>query len=97
MAQSVVNNLFDQFSTIKNEAEIVCKFVPHLEISDKVTLSYHSYDIAGSSLYDVAVYDSDDEYSREGDNFDLNDEPYKILAIQTDLNNFKTQFSLREI
>lgn len=96
VAQTVVNNLFTQFATVKNEADILARFAPQIEISDKVTISYRSYDFSEATLFDVAEFDVDD-FSREGDVFDLNDDEYKVLAVQTDLNNFTTQLLLREI
>jgi hypothetical protein len=96
VAQVVVNNLLDQFSSVKNECQIRTKFVPHLEISDKVLLSYRSYDIVGATLWDLFNWDEAD-WATEGDNFDLTDAEFKVISIQTDLNKFVTTFTLREI
>lgn len=96
IAQPIVNNLYTTFSILKNECNITTKFIPHLEISDKVLLSYRSYSVQDSTLWDLFNWDEAD-WATEGDNFDLNDVPFKVLSIQNDLNNFKTVFSLREI
>jgi len=95
-AQTIVNNLFSTFSELKNETTIKTRFVPQLDISDKISLFYKTYDISEVAIWDLAIWD-EDYWPDSGENFDINDQPYKILSIQTDLNNFTTTFNIREL
>jgi hypothetical protein len=96
-AQSVVNNLFNQNTTVKNECMLKAKFIPHLEISDKVEISYLSYAINNdTTLWDLFNWD-EANWATEGDIFDLFHDEFVISSIQTDLNSFRTNFTLREI
>jgi hypothetical protein len=95
-AQTVVNNLASTFGTVRDEIKMRTKFVPHLEISDKVSVSYRSYDITGQTIWDLFNWDEAD-WAAGGENFDLNSVGYKVLSLDTNLDNFTTQITLREI
>ena len=84
------------------EAVIKTTFVPHLELLDRVQASFHSYDLAGSTRWDVFDWapdtgDTGAAWSAEGENFDWNNRPFKILSRKLDLDNFSMEFNLREI
>jgi len=96
VAQSIVNNLADVFTSVKNECSIKTRFVPHIEISDKVLLSLRTFNVASATLWDLFNWDEAD-WATEGDNFDINGSPFKVLSINTNLNRFETTFSIREI
>lgn len=96
-AQSIVNNLYSRFNLLKNEIKIKTKFAPQLEISDKVLLNYHSYDTAGQTLWDVFLWDTDSWASEQGENFDFDNQPFKIISLNHDLNTLATNITLRDI
>ena len=95
-AQTIVNDLFTDFSGVKKEMDIDAKFHPTLEVLDRVDVSYRSYDVAFNSLWDVMVWDTD-TWSREGNNFDYDGKAYKILGKRINLDNFVMGTKLREI
>lgn len=107
-AQSIVNSLLTTFNEVKEEIKITAFFIPHVELLDRITFSYHSYSLAdqNNSLWDIMNWASDaaanpgdgGEWALEnGENFDYNDKAYKILSKSTNLDNFTTIFTLREI
>ena len=96
-AQTLVNNLYNEFSELKNELNITCKLIPQLEISDKVTVSYRSYSAEGFTQWDGFDWDGANWADEKGENFDWNLLPFKVLSIETDLENFTTTFQLRGI
>lgn len=105
-AQTIVTALLPTLNEVKEEVRITAKFIPNVEVLDRVTLSYHSYDLAGASLWDVfdwasasatAVNDGGNWSAEEGENFDYNSVEFKIIAKQTDLESFTTDITLRRV
>jgi len=95
-AQTIVNNLFNLFSIIKNEVRMDTKFVPQLEISDRVTLNYESDGLESEGLiWDAGEWDAEDW--ADSTNININNADYKILSKQHNLDDFKTTLSLRAI
>lgn len=105
-AQAIVNNLRNEFSTVNDELNITAKFTPQLEVLDKVTLNYHSYDLAETSIWDqfdwasasaTAPDDGGNWALEDGENFDYDNIEFKVLSRKTDLDKFTTTFQLRRI
>lgn len=104
-ADAIIANLYNSFAVMKQEIEVVTKFIPHLEISDRVDLNWNSYGIA-SRRWDLEDWASDAAAAQfdglswdpeTGENFDLNAFNMKILSKKTNLDDFTTTFILREI
>lgn len=93
-AQTIVNNVFSQLGSVGVEAVLTTKFIPQLELLDPVDLSFHSYDLGNKTLWDVAIWDTDN-WSAEGENFDFDSLGLKIISVRHDLANFKSEFSVR--
>lgn len=93
-AQTIVNNLFTQLGSVGVEAVITTKFIPQLEILDAIDVSYHSYDMAGQTLWDVGIWDTD-VWATEGENFDWDGLTFKNLGVRHDLSDFTSEFSIR--
>lgn len=96
-AQTISDNLLTEFGTLKNELSLEALFIPHLDISDRVGVNYRSYDITKASLWDQMFWDIDNWDAEEGENFEFEDEQFKILSISTNLDQFTTTFKLREV
>ena len=95
-AQTIANTAFTEYSVVRKEINFDAKLHPTLEILDRVDFSYRSYDAAFSSIWDVMVWDTD-RWSREGNNFDYEQKPYKILGKRMNLDNFSMNIKAREI
>lgn len=95
-AQSIVNTAYAALGTIGSEVTLIAKFVPNLEVLDRVDVSYYSFDLAGVTLWDVFDWDGAD-WAREGENFDWTALPFKVLSTKNDINKFTTTVRLRRI
>jgi hypothetical protein len=95
-AQAIVNATLAEFGTPGRECEINSKFIPDLELLDRVTVSYHSYDLAGISLWDVLLWD-DGNWATEGENFDWDSKGFKVLKIKHSLDKFITTSQIRQL
>ena len=104
-AQTAVDGLLTTFGTVQDEAYFTAKFIPHIDIFDRVTFSYRSYDMINSELWDGFEWASDTaalandggNWARDGDNFDINSTTFNIISRETDLDNFTTKFTIRSI
>ena len=96
-AQAVVNNLYSEFSELKEELVLKAKFIPDIQISDKVDLYYRSYDIAGVSVWDGFFWDIGTWSLDSGENFEWNGVAFKVLSIRHSLETFSTELRLRAV
>ena len=103
-AKTITDGLFSTFGTeLKTEVSIEAKFVPHIEILDKVQLSHRTYKPEENTLWNQFKWVADgtttgDTWADEsGENFDFFKEPFKVISKSTNLDNFTTKFILREI
>jgi len=105
-AQAIVNALLSNYSALKLEVNMTTKFVPDVEISDAVDVSYKTFDLTGSRLWDLENWASDasldpfdglswDSDNGESINFDAR--MFKVLSKMHDLDRFTTSFVLREV
>ncbi len=95
-AQAIVNNLYSISSAVPVDVVFETTFVPGLDVLDQIDLSYHSYDLAQNSLWDVVLWDNF-KWSQEGVNFDFNSTPAFLTAVKLDLDQFKVNFTARII
>lgn len=96
-ATLIVNSLASTFSVLKEELTIKTKFVPQLEVSDKIGFSYHSYSIIPRTLWDLFSWDVDAWAGAGGENFDLSGISYKILSINHNLEKLYTTLKIRAL
>lgn len=96
-AQTVVDNLFSEFSELKEEISVEAKFLPHVEIGDRVELYYRSYDIAATTIWDEFFWDDKDWATDDGENFEWFGIGFNVLSKRTDLERFTTSLKLRRI
>jgi hypothetical protein len=100
-AETIASSLFTEFSAIKYECEFTTSFVPHIDVLDRVTVTYDSSEISPQSLWDAynwggstATADSADLLWDEsgGDSIKLLNEEFKIIAIDLNLDNLECKF-----
>lgn len=96
-AQAIVNNLFSEFSTVKEELRIETKMIPHIDILDRVTINHESARKEFESLWDYENWDDANWSYESGENFDFVNVDFKILSRDFNLDNFTTTFNLRRI
>lgn len=105
-AQNAINSLFSLTSIMRSELQLDVAFTPHVEISDRVSVTYLSYDTTQGDIWGIGdwasdaatAYDDGANWDAEaGELFDFDAREFRILSKSTDLDNFVTEFALREI
>lgn len=105
-AQLSADNLRALIGVVKFELDLDCCFLPNVEISDRVGVTYHSYQLGSASLWDFGFWASDTAVLAEdgmnwddetGEMFNFNQTQFRIIAKKTNLDTFVTSLSLREV
>jgi len=107
VAASVVNNVFNNLSSLKREIEFTTSFIPHLEPRDIVSVSYDAAGAASAtSAWDLADW-ADTAGSlplstdliwdgSRGNALKLNAEEFYVLSVELGLDSLETKFICRE-
>lgn len=105
-AQESADNLREITGVMKNELELDVCFLPHVDISDRVSVTYVSVNLQGARLWDAEDWASNSatlefdglSWDKEtGDTFNFRETPFRILAKKTNLDTFVTNLTLREV
>lgn len=99
-AQTLANAIFTAVSTINNELDFTTSFVPHLELLDRVQVSYESTERALNSRWDVNDWADDSSNSSSdlywaspiGDAIRFSAKEFKLVSIELNLDNFESRF-----
>jgi hypothetical protein len=99
-AQTLVNTLFAQVSTIPFELDFSTSFVPQLDVLDLVNVSYDSSDAQLQSRWDLADWAEDATESSsdliwaypEGDAISFNSKEFKLNSIEVNLDKLECRF-----
>ncbi len=105
VASAIALNIFNEYSTLKNEIEFTSTFVPHLEILDRVSISYDPSEVRRSSLWDQNNWAADDTNTTldliwdnsSGDAIRLQNDEFKFLSLEIDLDKFENKYVAREV
>lgn len=106
-AQSIASALFVEVSSYKQELVFSTSFVPHLNLNDRLGITYDANPISKTSLWDLNEWADTSGAAETGleliwDPFTgnpislLNDE-YKPLSIEVDLDNLSTRIVAKEV
>jgi hypothetical protein len=102
VAETIAQSLFDDFASLKSEIKFSTSFVPHLNILDKIDVTYDSTQPNPDSHWDInnwATASSNElvwDLSK-GDAIKLVGKEFKLLSIDIDLDNFQNRFTAREL
>lgn len=104
-AQTIATNLFNEYSTIKNEIEFTTSFIPHLDPLDRISLYYDPTEFNTNSLWDQRNWadttGGDDTHltfdPASSDPIVLDGDEFKFLSIEIDLDNFECKYLAREV
>jgi len=98
-AQSVAGAVFNDVSRLDEEINFSTSLIPHLNLLDRVNISYDATDFSSlKSYWDISDWDSELTWDQNrGDAIVLNDEPFKILSININLDNLETRFVARQL
>lgn len=104
-ASSIASNLFNEYSSLKNEIEFTTSFIPHLDLLDRISIYYDPSEVNTRNLWDQNNW-ADDATSTSldlifdassGDAIKLSGEEFKFLSIEIDLDNLECKYLAREI
>ena len=90
--------LFNAYSALRYEADITCKFIPHVFLGDFIDVTYKSpappvLDIWGYFTWGVGVWGR----STPRGFSTFNNKQFYVIGLEHDLDGFKTRFNLREV
>jgi hypothetical protein len=95
-AQIIAQNLWNLYNTPKYNLRIKTKLIPHLDLMNRVTVSYQSANLIGASLFDIAIFDVDFFSSEVGDNINFQNDNFIIISKTINLDTFECEFLLDE-
>lgn len=104
-ALSLATTIFNDASALKSEIEYETSFVPHLDVFDRISVTYDPNPIAAGSLWDQrnwaddATSTSDDLIFdlQENDSLLLSGQEFKFISYEIDLDNFSNKILAREV
>lgn len=104
-ALALATNIFNDSSALKNEIEFETTFIPHLDLFDRISVTYDPNPISTSSLWDQRNWaddftsTSDDLIfdAQENDSLLLQGQEFKFISIELDLDNYSNKILAREV
>jgi hypothetical protein len=104
-ASTLATTIFNDVSALKNEVEFETTFIPHLDLFDRISISYDPNPFSQSNLWDQNNWGADDtslstDLIFDKANYDsllLSGQEFKFLSFELDLDNFQNKFIAREV
>ncbi len=99
--------ILGEFSNLRSELDVDCEFMPHLELGDRLDVSYREGSIGSVYVWDRYDWAADTTTS-DGNNvlfwasdtsatIDFTQKNFKIISRRTNLDTFVTTLKLREV
>lgn len=103
-AETLALNVYNEYSAVKNEIIFKTSFIPNVTVLDRCQVSYDSTEVDYNTLFDINDWAYDDTSlstdlvfdSNKGEAIRLNNEEFKFLSIEIDLDRLETRFLGRE-
>lgn len=100
IADTIAAGIFARVANLPNEIEFTTSFIPHLDILDRVEVSYDASNKALTSLWDAAEWAFEDTSTvndmiwdaSKGDAIRLVSKPFKLLSVEIDLDKLESNF-----
>jgi hypothetical protein len=104
-AQAVVDRLFAEFSTLRNEAYLRTKFYPGVEVLDRVAIQHRTFALSNVGLWDAEDWasdtatDPDDGLTWNAETFGLDweNKEFVVLSKTHHLDDMVTEMLVREV
>lgn len=104
-ALSLATTVFNDASGLKKEIQFDTSFIPHLELFDRIGVTYDPNPIAAGSLWDQKNWAADDTSTsddlifdaQENDSLLLSGQEFKFISYEIDLDNFSNKILAREV
>lgn len=104
-ASTLATTIFSDVSALKNEVEFETTLVPHLDLFDRISVTYDPNPFTNNNLWDQKNWAADDTSTSDDLIFDksnydslvLSGQEFKFLSFEIDLDNFSNKFIAREV
>lgn len=103
-ASTIATNIYNEYSTLKNEITFATTLVPHLDLLDRISITYDTSEVNVSSLWDQNNWADDATATgnlvwdaASGDSIKIQGTEFKFLSIETDIDNMQNVFIARQI
>ena len=96
-AANAASDLYSLFHQPVMELKINTKFIPQLEVLDRVAVYHRSWTPVGATLWNRFSWNEANWAKDTGENFDFDGENYKVISRKVNLDKFENNFILREI
>lgn len=97
-AASVCGAIFSEVSALKNEINFSTSLITHLNLLDRVEITYDATDFSTRNEYwDIGDWDEMKWDGSRGDAIVLQAEAFKVLSININLDNLETRFVCRQL
>jgi hypothetical protein len=96
-SSTIADNLYNEFRYPKLELEMDTKFVPQLNLNDRVAVSYRTRTAMGGDLWGYFNWGYGIWAAQAGFNIDISSNDYKVTSLQHDLNSFKSVVGIRQV
>lgn len=105
VANAIATTIYNEYSTLRNEIAFNTTFVPHLDLLDRISITYDPSEVSAQSLWDQNDWAADDTStsldlvwdSSRGDSIKISGQEFKFLSIEIDLDNLQNTFVAREV
>lgn len=98
-AATIAGAIFSEVSSLKEEINFSTSLIPHLNLLDRVQISYDASDFSSrSSYWDTNDWDTELTWDgTRGDAIILNSQAFKVLSININLDNLETRFVCKQL
>lgn len=105
VAEVIASQLFEEYSALRTEVEFITTLVPHLDLMQRIQITYDPTQASPQSLWDVYNWGDDlvpiqeDELlfdASSGDALKMNGREFRIIAIDINLDACECKFIVRE-
>jgi len=93
---NAAEDIFSEFQYAKQVVKLQTKFVPQLDVLDRINITYETQVRTGDALWGTAKFDEDIWGGRTGKNISV-DGDYKLTRVNHKLANFTSNLVAREI
>lgn len=97
VAAIVAASIFTEFSEPKDLVTLDCKFMPQLELMNRVSLTYQSLLLAGGDMWGYFNWDDGLWGGVQAYNINIANDEYKVVEIKHNIDNFVSTLKIKEL
>jgi hypothetical protein len=94
---TIADNIYNEYVNPKYEVRMKTKFIPQLQINDRVDVTYKTKKIVGGDLWDYFLWGHGFFGTRLGYNINIENKEYRIIQLNHNIDNFYSVVDAREL